>query len=106
MLKFIQELKEKFSIRDVEIASYKEYYKLELIPDVIVTVITFFAKRGSGGGFWPGAGSTITVRGLEYSQAFRTSQPNVEAFSHDQRRQKLGWQQPNNLEVLIMAEYF
>ncbi len=33
MLKFIQELKEKFNVRDVEIASQKEYYKLELIPE-------------------------------------------------------------------------
>jgi Lrp/AsnC family transcriptional regulator, leucine-responsive regulatory protein len=35
MLKFIQELKERFSVRDIEIASYKEYYKLELIPEEI-----------------------------------------------------------------------
>jgi Lrp/AsnC family transcriptional regulator, leucine-responsive regulatory protein len=35
MLNFVQELKEKFSLRDVEIASYKEYYKLELVPEEI-----------------------------------------------------------------------
>ncbi|UCD21143.1 MAG: Lrp/AsnC family transcriptional regulator [archaeon] len=32
MLKLIKELKEKFKIRDIEIATYKEYYKLETIP--------------------------------------------------------------------------
>jgi Lrp/AsnC family transcriptional regulator, regulator for asnA, asnC and gidA len=33
LLEFIKELKGKFNVRDVEIASYKEYYKLELIPE-------------------------------------------------------------------------